>query len=128
MNIVIWFTEKSMPLTLCQWRISRNSIQAVVFIISARSSALSTGYRCLLAIFIRFIDVCCTSSSSSPSRAVSMGFPDSLSPAIRLYRPPPSAGPLDNILCVYRAAVDIFEPVVQHLLVCGKESTREHHL
>ena len=52
----------------------------------------------------------------------------SLSLAIRLYRPSLPSGLLDNILCLYRAVVDKFFLIVQHLHVLGKGSTGERGL
>ena len=51
-----------------------------------------------------------------------------LSLSICLYRPSHSAGPLDNILCLYRAIIDRLQPDVQHLYVHVKESTEERRL
>ena len=48
--------------------------------------------------------------------------------SIRLYRPSFSAGPQDQIVCLYRAIVVRFLPEVQHLLVCVKESSGERCL
>ena len=55
------------------------------------------------------------------------GFPW-LSLAIRLYRPSHSAGPLEYILCLYRAVEESFLADVQYLLVRMKVSTGERRL
>ena len=52
----------------------------------------------------------------------------SLSLAIHLSHLLPLAGPLDNILCLYRAVVDKFQLVIQHMLVHVMGSKGEDYL
>ena len=47
---------------------------------------------------------------------------------ICLYHPSHLVGPLDNILCLYRAVVGKFSPDTQHLLIHVKGSTEKRQL